>query len=354
MRRLVTWMALFFSIYAQAQLDVSGGFEQDTVVIGDEVSFTLSVMTENDIEVIGVTTYFLDSIYGSLQSIKAQKDTSEPLVPVLADFEVIDFNGWEDLDQNGIFTPDEVQWTISDSGSEQLYQSTFTIRVWDPGFTVIPYPVVIYRQGQTQDQFVKEGQMSVFVAPPGGLAAQKDSLEIAPIKTIVEEPVHFSDYLVYFIIILVALFGGIIYWWYTKYQKARTERIIEVEEKEIYVPPHEKAFGKLTALKDKELWQRGEIKKYQSELTYIIREYLEGRYQIAALESTTDEIVKNLLEELSDDGDVISLKRILQVADLVKFAKARPDQNIHETFMDEAMSFVERTKFIEEQEPEDD
>ena len=64
---------------------------------------------------------------------------------------------------------------------------------------------------------------------------------------------------------------------------------------------------------------------------------------MSALESTTDEIVKNLTEELNSDDDVISLKRILQVADLVKFAKAKPDENIHESFMDEAESFVERT-----------
>lgn len=58
--------------------------------------------------------------------------------------------------------------------------------------------------------------------------------------------------------------------------------------------PHELALQKLVALQQQKLWQKGDVKPYQSELTFIIREYLENRFNIQALESTTDEIVQNL------------------------------------------------------------
>ncbi|MEL6122304.1 MAG: hypothetical protein AAFR14_01180, partial [Bacteroidota bacterium] len=65
--------------------------------------------------------------------------------------------------------------------------------------------------------------------------------------------------------------------------------------------------------------------------------------EVQALESTTDEIVLAVQTEI-ESTDVISLKRILQVADLVKFARATPEENIHESFMNEAVDFVQRTK----------
>lgn len=344
MRWLLFLMVFLSPLTGNTQIEVSGGFEKDTVVIGDEVSFTLSIEIDPSIEIIGVTSYFLDSIYGSLQSQKARVDTSEPLIPVVADFELVDNNNWNDLDNNGLYTGDELVWNSTAISNKRLLESTFRIRVWDPGVTVVPYPVVIYRDGDIQDQYHNQGQMSVFVAPPGGLTPVVDSLDIAPIKNIREEPVHFSDYMIYFLLIAIALLGGGAYWWYWKYKKDKSAEESVLEEDEIYVPPHEKAYAKLSKLREKELWQKGDIKKYQSELTYIIREYLEGRYDIAALESTTDEIIKSLMREMSNSDDVISLRRILQVADLVKFAKAKPEENIHEAFMNEAVSFVDRTK----------
>lgn len=107
------------------------------------------------------------------------------------------------------------------------------------------------------------------------------------------------------------------------------------------------ALQKLAHLGDEKLWQKGEVKKYQSELTYIIREYLEGRYSIAALESTTSEIIGQLKSTLTDPSHQSSLQRILQVADLVKFAKAKPEEEVHASFLEEAEGFVHATKLDE-------
>lgn len=342
MKSFAVFILLLIGHLSYSQVEVLGGFASDTVVIGDAVDMTLTVEVEKGTNVLAVTGYFLDSIYSGLQTAKANVDTTQPVIPAIADFEILSFGGWEDANDDGLYAGEELTWDTTSIGSQLILEQTFLIRMWDPGPNVMLYPAVLYVKDGQQDQAINENQMQLFVAPPGGLPPVQDSLKVAPIKTIKEEASNLSDYLVYFIIIGLALIGGLIYWWYTKYYKNREERTIVVAP-DVYVPSHQIALKKLSDLKGKKLWQQGDIKTYQSELTYIIREYLEGRYDISALESTTDEIVKNLSAELSSEDDVISLKRILQVADLVKFAKAQPDENLHESFMTEAESFVERT-----------
>ena len=104
------------------------------------------------------------------------------------------------------------------------------------------------------------------------------------------------------------------------------------------------ALKKLNTLEDKELWQKGEVKEYQSELTFIIREYLEKRFHVNALEMTTDEIMRAVPEEVNPDN----LKNILQIADMVKFAKANPPADIHSRFMDMAYELVRSTQLKED------
>jgi len=88
------------------------------------------------------------------------------------------------------------------------------------------------------------------------------------------------------------------------------------------------------------------VKEYQTELTYTIREYLENRFGIQALESTTGEINKSLKEVDFDQKHTTNLNNILHIADMVKFAKAKPDETIHQDFMEKARSFVKDTLFI--------
>ncbi|MFT4566308.1 MAG: hypothetical protein ACI9FN_001263 [Saprospiraceae bacterium] len=348
MKRLlyISSFILLLSTHITAQIEISGGWDQDTIVIGDEAQFTLSIQAPQDIEIVAVGGQFLDSVYSAIATIKAQIDTSKPLIPKIADFELIDLGLWKDAGEDGTFAGEELSWTKAEAGGKILYQNTFSLRLWDPGAIIMLLPPVAYIQDGVQDQIVKEEQYSIIVAPPGGIMAQ-DSTGIAEIKPIIEEPVKFSDYLLYFIIIGVVLLLGLLYWWYSKYQEKKAQEILATPAPVIIPPAHKVAMNKLQDLRSQQLWQEGKVKEYQSELTYIVREYLENRYDILALESTTDEIINKYLKGLLDGEDVNSLQRILQVADLVKFAKATPDEEIHESFMNEAVRFVEKTKKTE-------
>ncbi len=118
------------------------------------------------------------------------------------------------------------------------------------------------------------------------------------------------------------------------------------------IPPHITAFEALEALKGEKLWQEGEYKKYYSALTDILRGYISGRFGVAALEMTSDEIVAALrdIEEVPSVCE-LEVQELLRDADLVKFAKAEFDASRNEEYFANARKFVELT-MEQEEEPE--
>src|SRR5690554_4032274 len=101
-------------------------------------------------------------------------------------------------------------------------------------------------------------------------------------------------------------------------------------EEDLYKTPLEKVTKKLQLLDSKRLVMNGDVKSYYSEMTDVIREYIEEVFEIPAKESTTSELIQHLHRiiktkkiKLSKDS-VNDLKRVLQTADLVKFAKSEP------------------------------
>jgi len=124
---------------------------------------------------------------------------------------------------------------------------------------------------------------------------------------------------------------------------------------DIYVPAdpaHVIAFRELEILKNEELWQKGEIKKYYTRLTEILRQYLENRFKVYSLELTTAETLEALVRTgFKRDGSYNDLKSVLTGADLVKFAKYNPVADENESHFQNSWNFVQVTK-EEEQSPE--
>ena len=124
--------------------------------------------------------------------------------------------------------------------------------------------------------------------------------------------------------LLIVGLGVLAYYLYKKYQnRPKIEEII-------YKTPIEKATSLLILLEQKELWQKGEIKTYYSELTDIVRNYIEEEIQIPAMESTTSELILSLKKvatqkKMKLSSETLSnLEKVLKQADLVKFAKVIP------------------------------
>ncbi|MEX0288169.1 MAG: hypothetical protein AB3N14_03590, partial [Flavobacteriaceae bacterium] len=122
----------------------------------------------------------------------------------------------------------------------------------------------------------------------------------------------------------LAIIGGLVYWFFFR-KKPLTE-----EEQEALLPPYDRALLELKRLENSKYLIQDEYKKYYSELTDIVRSYLEEDANVSALESTTNQLIDKL-ELLKDAGElkleedtILQFKKILETADLVKFARSKP------------------------------
>lgn len=114
------------------------------------------------------------------------------------------------------------------------------------------------------------------------------------------------------------------------------------------VPLHERVLAQLDALDKARLWQQGDHKAYQSQLTDLVRGYIEERYQVPALERTTDELIQELRVSAMSEEHRSQLSNMLRLADMVKFAKALPSPAENEQMMVAAVRFVKSTALKEQ------
>ena len=148
--------------------------------------------------------------------------------------------------------------------------------------------------------------------------------DIKPIIEVDKSPSKWWKYLLYTLLAL-AIVAGLLYWFIWR------EKPLTQEEKIALLLPYERAKLALQELDQSQYLQNEEIKEYYSDLTGIIRKYLDEKVYDRALESTTEELINRL--EILKDGqqidlskeDIKSIETILKRADLVKFAKSKPD-----------------------------
>jgi len=141
------------------------------------------------------------------------------------------------------------------------------------------------------------------------------------------------------VVVVIRLIIALIY--YSR-NKQKYQPVVKIAKPSI--PIHIVAIDKLKVLRDKKLWQQEEFKLYHSELTDIIREYLEKRYNIKTHEKTTDEILTALNNREITGEYRNMLQQILAMADLVKFAKEKPLPIENERSLDNAIEFVLKTQ----------
>lgn len=150
------------------------------------------------------------------------------------------------------------------------------------------------------------------------------------IKPIIKVEKRISNWWKYVLLgLLIASLVGFLLYWFIWRKKPLTE-----EEKIALLPPYDRAKLALQKLDESGYLDQDAYKDYYSELTLVIRKYLDEKVYDKALESTTDELMTRL--HLLCDGNQISLSKtslnkiesILKRADLVKFAKSNPDKEL--------------------------
>ena len=229
------------------------------------------------------------------------RDTANVIIPKLEDIK-----GLEIIENKKI-----------DTIKNQLIKK-YTLTSFDSGAYYIPQQHIFIKQ-----RLHLTDSLLIEVAT---VAVDTTQQKMFPIKANRAEPIVFDDYkkYVWFGILALVLLGILVYVLFKKKKEPEQKENIPT------VPPLEEAIQKLQELDKKLLWQNNQIKAYYSELTEIVRGFIERELKVPALESTTDELIETLTDfneakSITTTQETLKkLQELLREADFVKFAKSKP------------------------------
>lgn len=208
---------------------------------------------------------------------------------------------------------------------------------WEQGEQVIPsIEVSLMANGKTQSFLTDSIKITVITPENAGK-------KMMDIKDIYRMPFPLKTLIYILVVALIAVFLFYILFIYLKNKK----RLVKPEEKVVFIPPdpaHIIAFKRLDKLSEKRLVEQGLVPEFQSELTHIIRQFLGSIYKFNALESTTDEIIGFMNRHEIYAHRLPDLKRFLSMADLIKFAKAKPEKTFHKEMLEFGYKIINELK----------
>lgn len=297
----LTGLFLMLVLPAEGQLiRVQSLVSSDSLMIGDQIHYTLRVDVDSEVE------FLLPHI----------KDTLSNTLEVLS----------------------YLSTDTSVSENRTVIEQSYIITVFESGSQIVPSQEVIYNRAGVFDT-ARSMPLIINVYEP----VVDTSQQIRPIKPPINTPITFKEVLPW----AGAGVGGLLIigvavWLLVRFLKRKRDP--EGHSLKPLEPAHVIAFRELDRLKNEKIWLKGEVKQYYSSLTEITRHYIERQYEIPAMESTTDEILhafkranpkNNLLDEM--------LKELLELADLVKFAREDPLPVDNQTHLNNAYIFVQKT-----------
>ena len=240
-----------------------------------------------------------------------------------------------------------VDTTILSDGRVQYNQYLTLTSFEDSLFYIEPLPFV-----SGEDTVWSESLMLNVVQP---FEIDSTDMAITDIKGIYRAPIWWWGILRW-VLLSIAIAGvGVGGYYLITYLRRRTGNINETMTPiEPLRPADEVALEKLDIIREQKIWQTGQIKEYHTQLTDVVREYIARRFDVSSTEQTSDETLRAMRPLLNNQKELYEqLRKMLTLADLVKFAKwsATPDEN--ELSLRSAYAFVkETTKSILEDDAE--
>ena len=259
-------------------------------------------------------------------SVDSGYEVDMPIPDALArDVEVLDHNDYRSVDTKG----------------RETYRSECIITSFVDSLQVIP-PVIAWVGGD--EYYTNPTSLLVNTVP----VDTTDLKNIKGFRPVWEARLTWNEYrdtvyLSFLFIVLLAL----LVWIIVRYVNNKPIiRIVKVKPRN---PSHFTALQKIDEIKsDNTLHGEESVKDYYTRLTDTLREYMFNRYKFNAADMTTGEIIENLLR-FNDKEAIKEVQEILEVADLVKFAKMKPSLNENDRNMLYAIDFVNATKDVEEE-----
>ncbi len=227
--------------------------------------------------------------------------------------------------------------TTRENGELQILKR-YRLTSFDSGLYVIP-PMKFRFQSRTWMDSLESNPLYLLVHTVPVDTALYD------VKAPLHMPVGFLEVLPFALGGIIVLAALVFLLWYLRRRKMNKPLFGPPKPQE---PAHVIAFRELRELKEEKLWQKSEFKAYYTRLTEIIRRYMDRRYGIPAMEMTSTEILEDWIASGEDrEGLSEKLRLLLNLADLVKFARQKPVATDNEENMERAYDFVEQTKWVE-------
>ena len=246
--------------------------------------------------------------------------------------------------QNGIEIVDRtiVDTTTLPDGRVQLNQYLTLTSFKDSLFAIEP---IVFVSGE--DTFRSE-PMALNVIQPFEVDTTN---AITDIKAIEKAPIWWWGIFRWVLLAIGLLLLAVGVFFLVRWIMSKRKPEEEPVNPELLRPADEVALEKLDAIKAAKVWRDGKVKEYQTELTDVVREYISRRFDVQSTEKTSDETLRELKPILvnsqltKEDGKELyeKLKKMLQLADLVKFAKWRTTPDENESALMTAYEFVKET-----------
>lgn len=218
------------------------------------------------------------------------------------------------------------------------YRREFVITSFEPGIYYLPDFAFQFKRAARDTSVIVYARVPAVEFSTVEVDLEKD---IKDIKGPLDIAKDWAGIILYLLIFTAAAGGGYYLW----RRLRKKEKLPQKEERyDPKIPPHILALGQLKKLNADKLWQNGQYKKYYSELTAIIRIYIERRFDINALEMTSEEIMSLLTSSIATKDLAEKLDFILTTADLAKFAKEEPFPEDNTRCMNFCIEFIEQTK----------
>lgn len=214
--------------------------------------------------------------------------------------------------------------TVGRGLDQQRWSWIFRLTTFDTGRVFVPPLPFVYET--TSDTLPRIAYTNPVFLSIVGVEIDPQG-DIRDIKPPLDAPWRFEDVLPYLIALVILIVAALAYLYYRRWRKRREEPAAPLKPA---IPPAHAALMALRILEEKHLWQQGRIKEYYSEVTEIVRRFLEDQFGILALESTSDEILQQLKSLPPAEPMLKQFRSFFTTADLVKFAKYQPTLAEHE------------------------
>lgn len=235
-----------------------------------------------------------------------------------------------------------IDTAMLNDGRVQYNQYVTLTSFEDSLFYIAPLPFV------SGDDTVWSESLMLNVVQP--FEMDSTDMAITDIKGIYKAPIWWWGILRWVLLALAIAGIGVGGYYLITYLQSRARKSEdEVLPAEPLRPAEEVALEKLDAIREQKIWQTGQVKEYHTQLTDVVREYIARRFEVSSVEQTSDETLRAMRGLLSDKKELYeSLREMLTLADLVKFAKwtATPDEN--EKSLRSAYTFVKETTPVNE------